>query len=170
MKPIFWTFLLCTQLLSAQAFDFGGGATVSVGLQDEWAVNMRAQYHQDRAWSYLAAYNLFFRRDVTTQNTETFSEFGASVNYKLLTIEPITILGGLGYTLNNFEMRKNHPDTSNLFFETGNFNHGAELKFLGYLPIGKAFRLFAEFNLKSFGRRYDSFTFGLVYRIQASGA
>lgn len=165
---VFLILLLFSNLLSAQAIDFGGGATLSVGLQDEWAVNMRAQYHEEKQWSYLAEYNLFFRRDVTTQNTETFSEFAASINYQLLEFGKISILGGLGYTANNFEMNKKDPDASNLFFETGKLNHGAQLKFLGFLPLGKAFKLFAELNLKSFGRRYDTFTFGLIYRIQTA--
>ncbi|HET8809659.1 MAG TPA: outer membrane beta-barrel protein [Flavobacteriaceae bacterium] len=151
--------------IAQRAFDFGGGALISVGFQEEWGVDVRAHYHTNEKWGFSGEYNLFFRRDVTSQNTETFSEITLNVNYKLMEIVGISVFGGLGYTGNNFDMNQRDPDSSNIYFETGNFNHGAQIKFLGNLPLGKSVKLFAELNLKSFGRRYDTFVFGLLYSI-----
>lgn len=152
------------------SIDFGTGAVISVGFQEEWAIGLRAKYHSRKKWSYLGEYNLFFRRDVTAQNTETFGEVALTLNHKLLKINKINIYLGIGYVANNFNMNKMDPDTSGLFIKNGNFNHGAQLKFSGNLPIGKRLKLFADLNLKSFGRRYDTFSFGLLYSIQVGNS
>ena len=169
MKKIFLLFGFCIfffQNATAQrAFDFGAGAVISVGFQEEWGVDVRGHYHINENWGFSGEYNLFFRRDVTAQNTETFSEITLNANYKLMEIMGISVFGGIGYAANNFDMNDRDPDTSKLYFETGKYNHGAQIKFLGNLPLGKHIKVFAELNLKSFGRRYDTFAFGLLYSI-----
>jgi hypothetical protein len=152
--------------LAQKALDFGLGATISIGLQDEWAVHLKSQYHFNKKWSAFADYNLFFRRDVIAQNTENFHELGLGVNYQLFNIQTLEIYGGLGYLVNNFPIQDNNPDTSDFFITTGNSNHAAEIKFLGTLPIGDKIFIFSEINFKSFGKRYDTFSFGLIYRIE----
>lgn len=147
------------------SLDFGAGAVISVGFQDEWGIGVRSHYHTNEKWGFSGEYTIFFRRDVTAQNTETFNEVLVSANYKLMEILGVSIFGGLGYTGNNFELNERDPDTSTLYLESGNFNHGAQIKFLGNLPLGTHMKLFAEMNLKSFGRRYDTFAFGLLYSI-----
>ena len=147
------------------SFDFGPGAVISVGFQDEWALDVRTHYRAREKWIFSGEYNLFFRRDVTSQNTESFTEIALTANYKLFDISGISVYGGIGYTGNNFDVNESDPDTSTLYFETGNINHGAQIKFLGILPLGKRIKLFSELNLKSFGRRYDTFAFGLLYSI-----
>lgn len=164
-------FLYCCILFLGKAsaqtasLDFGAGAIISVGFQDEWGIGIRSHYHTHEKWGFSGEYNIFFRRDVTAQNTETFKEVVVSANYKLMEILGVSIFGGLGYTGNNFELNERDPDTSTLYLESGNFNHGAQLKLLGNLPLGTHMKLFAEMNLKSFGRRYDTFAFGLLYSI-----
>lgn len=135
-----------------------------MGFQEEWAVGVRAHFHQEK-WSYLGEYNLFFRRNITAQNTETFSEVAIGANYYLTKLLGFSIYAGLGYVGNNFDINENDPDTSNLYLESGSFNHGAQLKFLGNLPLSQRVKLYAEMNFKSFGRRYDTFAFGLLYSI-----
>lgn len=163
---VFFTLFLSFGEAKAQfySFDFGAGSAISVGYQDEWAVGVRAHYHRGE-WSYLGEYNLFFRRDVTSQNTHTFNEVALGANYYLTDFFGISLFAGLGYVGNNFDINQNDPDTSKLYLESGNFNHGAQLKFLGNLPLGKRIKLYAEMNFKSFGRRYDTFAFGLFYSI-----
>lgn len=150
---------------SQKAIDFGLGATISTGLQDEWGIHLKSQYHFNEKWSTYAEYNLFFRRDVIAQNTETYHGFGVGANYQLMKISTVKIYTGLGYTANNFPIDKQNPDTSNLFFTTGSLNHAAQLKFLGTLPLGERLHLFAEYNIRTFGKRYDTFTFGFIYRL-----
>ncbi len=163
---MFGVFICKNSTAQTPSFDFGPGAVVSVGFQEEWALDVRAQYGSGKKWTYLAEYNLFFRRDVTAQNTETFGEIALTANYELFKISGISFSGGIGYTVNSFNMNERDPDTSNLFFESGRYNHGAQLKFLGILPLGDRIKLFSDLNLKSFGRRYDTFSFGLLYSIQ----
>lgn len=161
-------FLLCGFFGNAQqALDFGVGSSISVGLQEEWSVNLRGGYEYDR-WNFVGEYDLFFRRDVTTQNTETYTGIGVSGNYRILEISAINVFGGFGYTGNNFPMDKRNPNTTNIWVSSGDFNHGFELKFIGVLPLGKL-QLFSAMNFKSFGRRYDTFTFGLLYSIPQGG-
>lgn len=162
----FLFFIFCLEKAKAQtpAFDFGAGTAISVGFQDEWAVGVRTHYHWNR-WSGLAEYNLFFQRDATSQNTAHFNEIALGVNYYLTGILGISVSAGLGYVGNNFDLNENDPDTSTLYFKSGNFNHGAQLKLLGNIPLGKRIKIYAEMNFKSFGRRYDTFAFGLLYSI-----
>lgn len=161
----FCVFVIQNSVSQTPSFDFGPGAVISVGFQEEWAMNVRAQYQTEKKWLYLAEYNLFFRRDVASRNTETFGEVALSFNYELFEFQGIFIYGGIGYTGNSFNINERDPDTSNLYFESGRFNHGAQLKFLGILPLSDRIKLFSDLNLKSFGRRYDTFSFGVLYCI-----
>ena len=45
---------------SQKAIDFGLGATISTGLQDEWAIHLKSQYHFHTKWNTYGEYNLFF--------------------------------------------------------------------------------------------------------------
>ncbi|HET8838547.1 MAG TPA: hypothetical protein VFM82_06075, partial [Flavobacteriaceae bacterium] len=162
----FCVFFIENSASQTPSFDFGPGAVISVGFQEEWAMNVRAQYHTGKKWVYLAEYNLFFRRDVASQNTETFGEVALTANYELFEFQGVSIYGGIGYTVNSFIINEHDPDTSNLYLAGGRFNHGAQLKFLGILPLGDRIKLFSDLNLKSFGRRYDTFSFGVLYSIQ----
>ena len=163
---LFCVFLHQNSTAQTPSIDFGPGAVISVGFQEEWALDVRAQYQTAKKWNFSGEYNLFFRRDVTSQNTETFGEIAFTANRELFRIFGIDIFWGIGYVANDFEMNENDPDTSNLFFESGRFNHGAQLKFSGILSWGDRIKLFSDLNLKSFGRRYDTFSFGLLYSIQ----
>lgn len=168
MKLSFLILICCLlgifKVNAQDALDFGLGAAISVGYQDEWAADLRMGYEHN-SWNYLAEYNLFFRRDVTSQNTDTYNEIGLSLNYKLIDFSEIHIFGGLGYVGTNFPLNKKDPGATNLFFKTGNFKNGFQVKFFGFLPFNGRLKLFSEMNFKSFGRRYDTFAFGLLYRI-----
>ena len=150
---------------SQQAVDFGLGANISTGLQDEWGVHLKSQYHLNEKWNLYGEYNLFFRRDVIAQNTETYHAFGLGANYQIFQVSTANIYAGLGYVANNFPIDERNPDTTELFVSTGNINHAANLKLMGILPLGEHLHLFAEYNIRSFGKRYDTFTFGFIYRL-----
>ncbi|MBW2962582.1 hypothetical protein [Mesonia aestuariivivens] len=153
---------------SAQhALDFGLGASVNVGLQNEWAVQLKSQYHFNEKWSLFADYNLFFRRDVNTQNTEKYHEIALGGSYHVIHYQSIKIYTGLAYVFNDFPIQENNPDTSSLYKNSGTVNHLAKIQLLGTLPLGEKVLLFSEINLKSAGRRYDTFSFGLIYRLNS---
>jgi len=48
-------------------------------------------------------------------------------------------------------------------FITGDFNHGIQVKLRGLHQISTSVHIFAEFNIKSLGRRYDTFLIGFSY-------
>ena len=148
-----------------KSIDFGLGTSVSIGFQNEWALQLKSQYHFQEKWALYADYNLYFRRDVEAQNTEKYHEFGLGANYKIISFSNIDLYGGAGYLVNNFPIQNNNPDTSNLYFTTGSLNHSAQLKLAGTYPLGKKTLIYSELNIKSLGRRYDTFAFGLIYRL-----
>ncbi len=146
------------------SIDFGLGAVISVGLQEEVGFDIRFQYtSQTQKDSYIAEYNRYFIKEF--ENTEVYNELGVSYNIRLIHWETLSITGGLGYVGNDYRVLSRAEDTSNLFFSTGNFNHGAVLKFRGLYHLTTPIHIFAELNLKSFGRRYDTFAFGITYSL-----
>ena len=145
--------------------DFGLGVIISVGLQEEVGFTIRSQYTtSSQKTRYIAEYNRYFIKEL--ENTEVYNELGFTYNLRLVDWETISVSGGIGYIGNNYEILNIAEDTSKLFFSTGSFNHGAELKFRGmYKRIAMPVAVFVELNLKSFGRRYDTFAFGLTYSL-----
>ncbi|MBQ4820360.1 hypothetical protein [Aquimarina sp. MMG016] len=144
--------------------DFGVGAVISVGLQEEVGFDVRFQYtSSDRITSYIAEYNRYFIKEF--ENTEVYNEFAVVYNLRFIHYNPISITAGIGYVGNDYMVLSRAEDTSNLFFTTGTFNHGAVLKLRGLYNITTPIDIFAELNLKSFGRRYDTFAFGLTYSL-----
>lgn len=146
------------------SIDMGVGAIISVGLQEEWGFDIRLQYTNiDKKKVIITEYNRYFIRQF--ENTEVYNELMASYNHRLLHWNGIDITGGLGYVANDYEVSSRAADTSNLFFETGKFSHGVLLKLRGIYQLSEPVYVFAEVNMKSFGRRYDTFAFGLTYAL-----
>lgn len=146
------------------SIDFGLGVAISVGLQEEIGFDIRAQYTSaNKITAYILEYNRFFRK--YAENTEVYNEFAVSYNARLWDWERFNITGGVGYIGNDYIILNKAEDTSGLFFTTGNFNHGAQFKLRGIYRVDTSIHLFVEGNLKSFGRRYDSFIFGVTYAL-----
>ncbi|TGV01491.1 hypothetical protein [Flavivirga rizhaonensis] len=169
MKTIFltliWFVCFCSfsQDYENGSVDFGVGAAISVGLQEEVGFDMRLQYQPSTKKStYIAEYNRFFVKEF--ENTEVYNEFGITYNIRLMHWNALSITGGVGYIGNDYKILSRAEDTSSLFFSTGNFNHAAALKFRGLYDINPI-QVFVEFNLKSFGKRYDTVILGLTYSL-----
>ncbi|MDY8134120.1 hypothetical protein [Aquimarina sp. 2201CG5-10] len=161
---VFLTALQVYSQYERGSVDFGLGAIISVGLQEEAGFDIRGQYTSaDQITTYIAEYNRYFIKEF--ENTEVYNELIVTYNVRLLHWEVISITGGIGYVGNDYVVLNRAEDTSNLFFTTGSFNHGAELKFRGLYNITTPIHVFVELNLKSFGRRYDTFAFGLTYSL-----
>lgn len=162
---ILWTPLsVVSQQYEHGSIDLGVGAIISIGLQEEVGFDIRSQYTTStKKTSYIAEYNRFFIRE--SENREVHNEISLSYNKQLFHWETLSLTAGVGYVGNDYEVLSRAEDTSGLFFSTRNFNHGAELKFRGLYDINTSIQLFVELNLKSFGRRYDTFAFGLTYSL-----
>ncbi|GAA3629693.1 hypothetical protein [Flavivirga jejuensis] len=169
MKTVFLTLIwfICffsfSQHYENGSIDFGVGAVISVGLQEEVGFGVRLQYQSStNTQTYIAEYNRFFVKEF--ENTEVYNEFGITYNVRLMYWDAFSITGGVGYIGNDYRILSRAEDTSSLFFSTGNFNHAAALKFRGLCHINPI-HVFVEFNLKSFGKRYDTVIFGLTYSL-----
>lgn len=146
------------------SIDFGLGAVISVGLQEEAGFDVRFQYtNPTKIKTVIAEYNRFFVKEF--ENTEVYNELAASYNLRLFHWETLSITAGVGYVVNDYQVLSRARDTSNLFFSTGDVNHAGFLKLRGLYNITTPIHVFAELNLKSFGKRYDTFIFGLTYSL-----
>ncbi len=144
--------------------DFGMGAVISVGLQEEIGFDARIQFTTlTEKYRYLIAYNRYFISE--TQNREILSELDASFMIKAITYLGIKLDAGVGYIINDYRLLKNARDTSNLFITSGRYNHGLQLKMRGAYQLFLPVDVFLELNLKSYGRRYDTIVFGVTYSI-----
>ncbi|MHA7058230.1 hypothetical protein ACWGOQ_0013490 [Aquimarina sp. M1] len=169
-NTLFVTALLTSFVITSQvhyergSVDFGLGAVISVGLQEEVGFDIRFQYTTSTKIStYIVEYNRFFIKEF--ENTEVYNDLGISYNVRLLNWQRLSVTAGIGYVGNDYEVLSRAEDTSNLFFSTGSFNHGAGLKFRGLYHINTPIHIFIELSLKSFGKRYDTFAFGLTYSL-----
>ncbi|GAA0871282.1 hypothetical protein GCM10009117_04280 [Gangjinia marincola] len=167
-RNILWGLIFCASLLTGYAqkqISTTAGTLISVGLQDEWAISVGAIFTPKEKVDFRAAYNLYFRRDVRNQNAENFHEVLATVQTKLIDLLGFEIDGGVGYVGNNFFINENARDTATFFVQSGDFNHGLVLNFTGVYQLSYRLSLYAEYNFKSFGKRFDTFGFGLRYTI-----
>ncbi len=170
MRLIFVTILLLffTKTIQGQydrgTIDFGLGAVISVGLQEEIGFDARLQFTTlTEKYRYLVAYNRYFISE--TQNREVLNELEADFMIQVVTYEGLKLDAGIGYVVNDYRLLKNARDTSNLFINSGRYNHGLQLKMRGAYQLFLPVDVFLELNLKSFGRRYDTIVFGLTYSI-----
>ncbi|WP_223148895.1 hypothetical protein [Aquimarina sp. RZ0] len=161
---LFSAYAMFSQQYESGSVDFGVGAVISVGLQEEVGFDIRFQYTSPtQKTTYIGEYNRYFIKEF--ENTEVYNELAFSYNIRLIHWETLSITGGIGYVGNDYRVLARAEDTSNLFFSTGDINHGAALKFRGIYNITTPIHIFAELNLKSFGKRYDTFAFGLTYSL-----
>ncbi|SEL80289.1 hypothetical protein SAMN04487910_3301 [Aquimarina amphilecti] len=122
MKIVLFVFvLLVSTVISSQdsyengSIDFGLGAVISVGLQEEVGFNIRSQFTSSTKKStYIVEYNRFFIKEF--ENTEVYNDFGVAYNVRLIHWESLSVTGGIGYVGNDYEVLSKAEDTSNLFF------------------------------------------------------
>ncbi len=146
------------------SIDFGLGAAVSIGLQEELGFDIRLQYASaSKISSYGLEYNRFYGKEFET--TQEFNEYVATYNVRLFHKETLSLTAGIGYVINDYEVLNKEEDTSSLFFKTGRINHAGLLKIRGMYNLSTPIQIFAELNFKSFGKRYDTFIFGLMYSL-----
>ncbi|UZO80905.1 hypothetical protein NBT05_00105 [Aquimarina sp. ERC-38] len=144
--------------------NMGIGGIVSIGLQDEVGLEIRTQFNTaSQKSSYTLAYHRFFRKEF--ENTEVFNEFEIGYLRRVYSWEPLKFYVGFSYFLNNYPISELERNTSKLFINSGDYNHGFGLKAKSTYPLSDKINLFAELVVKSFGRRYDTFGGGISYRL-----
>ena len=147
------------------AFNFGITGTKGFGSEKEIAIGGRIEYAYNCYTTYMGEFSRQFA--IGGEDDEAFNEFALGVNLILFNWHPTTITGGIGYVGNNSKEFEAIEDEANLAFKTGNFNHGAQVKIRALHQVAIPLHIFAELNLKSLGRRYDTFSIGFSYDFDA---
>jgi len=132
--------------------DFQSLETAGLGLRVEYAYNCYT--------TYTFEYNRNFS---FADNSDNYGEFAAGVNLILFNFHPTTITAGMGYIVNSDSNFEEEEDDATLFFQSGNLNHGVQIKLRALHQISSHIHLFTEVNLKSLGNKYHNLTFGFNY-------
>lgn len=172
MKRILVLILLsCISYTSFSQYDPGAtnyGLIVgkSFGEETEVAIGARIEYAFNCYTTFIGEYNRLFAIGAD-EDYEGYNELALGVNLILFNWYPTTITAGMGYVGNDSSIFENIEDEAFLGFRTGNFNHGAQIKIRALHQISTPVHIFAEFNVKSLGRRYDTFLIGFNYDFNA---
>ncbi len=172
MRRLF--FLCCTFFTvytsSAQydpgVVNYGLVAIKNFGLDTEIGAGARVEYAFNCYTTFIGEYNRSFDIDAN-EDYEGYNEFALGVNLILFNWYPTTITAGMGYIGNDSNFFEEIEDEAFLGFRTGNFNHGAQIKIRALHQVSSPVHIFAELNLKSLGRRYDTFLIGFSYDFNA---
>jgi len=170
-KILFILFLFCSTLTMTAQYDpgvtnYGLVAAKSFGLVNEVSVGARIEYAFNCYTTFIGEYNraIVIGED---ERHEGFNELALGVNLIMFNWFPTTITAGMGYVGNDsIEFEAIEKDAF-LGFRTGAFNHGAQIKIRALHYIADPLHIYAEVNVKSLGRRYDTFVIGFNYDFNA---
>ena len=146
--------------------NYGIVALKNFGQENEVGLGARVEYAFNCYTTFIGEYNRSFALD-PDENYEGFNELALGVNLTLFNWYPTTITAGMGYIGNDSSFFEEIEDDAFLGFRTGNFNHGAQIKIRALHQVSIPVHIFAEFNVKSLGRRYDTFLIGFSYDFNA---
>ncbi len=172
MKSIFYLILFfCITTISSAQYDpgvvnYGFVGIKTFGLDTELGGGARVEYAFNCYTTFIGEYNRSFAIDAP-DDYEGYNELAFGVNLILFNWYPTTITAGMGYIGNDSGIFEEIQDEAFLGFRTGNFNHGAQIKIRALHQISSPVHIFAEFNIKSLGRRYDTFLIGFNYDFNA---
>lgn len=160
---LFWMSLGYGQY-EPQAINYGITVSKTLGSAGELGGGTRIEYAYNCYTTFMGEYNRFFSLGDTEDIEATgYNEFAFGVNIIMFNWYPTTIMGGIGYVGNDSKFFETIEDEAFLFFKTGDIIHGVQLKIRALHQIVPPVHLFAEFNLKSTGRRYDTVSIGVSY-------
>jgi len=148
------------------AFNYGIIGAKSFGAASEIGVGARIEYASNCYTTFLGEYNRFFSLE-SEEDGGAYNELALGVNLILFNWYPTTITAGIGYAGNDSPNFKDVEKEAFLAFRTGSFNHGAQIKLRALHQISIPVHIFAELNIKSLGRRYDTFFIGFSYDFDA---
>ncbi len=171
MKRILFLVLLCTSYTSNAQYDsgamnYGFVAIKNFGLENEVGFGARVEYAFNCYTTFMGEYNRSLAVDEVT-SYEGYNELAVGVNLILFNWYPTTITAGMGYAGNDSSIFEDIEDEAFLGFRVGDFNHGAQIKIRALHQVSTPVHIFAEFNIKSLGRRYDTFLIGFSYDFNA---
>ncbi|MFC5046473.1 hypothetical protein ACFSTE_03360 [Aquimarina hainanensis] len=145
------------------AVNYGITAIKPVASQQGIGAGIRVEYAPNCYTTYMGELAQVFSLDTEQEPSGGYHEFGIGVNLILFNWYPTTITGGIGYIGNNSSFFPSVEDDAFLAFRTGDINHGAQIKIRALYHLSTPIHVFAEFNLKSLGREYDTVLLGISY-------
>lgn len=172
MKRILFIIILCCLSFTSNAqyepgaLNYGMVAIKSFGSVDEVGLGARIEYASNCYTTFIGEYNRLFSVD-TTDNPDNYNELALGVNLILFNWYPTTITAGFGYIGNDSSVFEEIEDEALIAFRSGDFNHGAQIKLRALHQISIPVHIFAELNIKSLGRQYDTFLIGFSYDFDA---
>ena len=144
------------------SWHYGLAITKGLGSARELGAGVRIEYAMNCSTTFLGEYNRSFFLDSNPEDSE-YNELALGVNIILFNWYPTTITAGIGYIGNDSAIFESIEKDAYLSFRTGDFNHGAQIKFRMIHRIGSSLNIFAELNIKSLGRHYDTLGIGFNY-------
>ncbi|WP_299245697.1 hypothetical protein [uncultured Aquimarina sp.] len=172
MKRILFVIILFCLSFTANAqyepsaINYGLVAIKSFGTVEEVGLGARIEYASNCYTTFIGEYNRLFSIG-SDQEVEGYNELALGVNLILFNWYPTTITAGFGYIGNDSSVFEEIEDDALIAFRTGDFNHGAQIKIRALHQISVPVHIFAEFNIKSLGRQYDTFLIGFSYDFDA---
>ncbi|WP_299257266.1 hypothetical protein [uncultured Aquimarina sp.] len=148
------------------AINYGLVAIKSFGTVEEIGLGARIEYASNCYTTFIGEYNRLFSIG-TDEEVDGYNELALGVNLILFNWYPTTITAGFGYIGNDSSVFEEIEDDALIAFRTGNFNHGAQIKIRALHQISVPVHIFAELNIKSLGRQYDTFLVGFSYDFDA---
>jgi len=157
---------ICRAQYDPGVVNYGFVGIKTFGLDTELGAGARVEYAFNCYTTFIGEYNRTFAIGAA-DDYEGYNELAFGVNLILFNWYPTTITAGMGYIGNDSGIFEEIQDEAFLGFRTGNFNHGAQIKIRALHQISTPVHIFAELNVKSLGRRYDTFLIGFNYDFNA---
>ncbi len=146
--------------------NYGLTMAKNLGLENEVSGGVRIEYAYNCFTTYIGEFNRSFA--VSPEDVyEGYNELAFGVNIIAFNWYPTTITAGMGYIGNDSSVFESIEDEAFLAFRTGDFNHGAQIKLRALYQVNSPIHIFTELNIKSLGRRYDTFLIGFSYDFNA---
>lgn len=169
-KIVVFVFLVSFAFTATAQYDPGAINYGFVGIksfhsENETGLGIRLEYASNCYTTFIGEYNRLF--SIGEEEVEGYNELALGVNLILFNWYPTTITAGLGYMGNDSAVFEDIEDDAFLGFRTGDFNHGVQIKIRALHQISIPVHIFAELNVKSLGRRYDTFLIGFSYDFDA---
>ncbi|MFL1895983.1 hypothetical protein ACJRPK_09795 [Aquimarina sp. 2-A2] len=150
------------------SLNFGVAINKNFGLASELGIGVRVEYAPNCFTTYMGEFNrqILINPDEEERRTG-YNEVAVGVNLILFNWYPTTITAGIGYVGNDEPGLDERLDKAFLVIQSGNFNHGAQIKLRALYQLTIPIHIYAELNIKSLGRRYDTFVIGFNYDFAA---
>ena len=144
------------------AVNYGVVTTKNLGNANELGAGVRIEYAYNCSTTYMAEYTRMFSLG-GEESADGYNELALGVNLILFNWYPTTITAGFGYVVNDSSFYQEVKGDNSIGISSGDLHHGAQIKLRALHEVTSSIHIFGELNIKSLGRRYDTFLIGFSY-------